>query len=141
MNERQSVPESSRKFTLSGPKETALCALASGATITDAAAEAGVSRRSVSKWTNHDIQFQLALWQRRNEIWGELRTRVAEQAHPALDKLVDTLAYKGDWRARVAAAREILALTPLKHTDPPPPRRRQDAQRVTDPSDPVEATT
>ena len=109
-----------QKVTFSGPKENALRALAAGSTITEAARHADVARKTVSQWLNHDPQFRASLWLRRSQIWSELRSRVADQARPALDLLVQMLSYN-HWPASLAAARAILALTPLRHAELPPP--------------------
>ena len=47
--------------TISPAQEMAIAALIRGATVTDAATEAGVSRQTVSEWRNHDPEFIAAL--------------------------------------------------------------------------------
>ena len=131
--------EMSRNVTLSARKERAIRAMIEGANITRAARHAGVARETVSRWLNHDRDFQVELWFRQSEIWGELRGRVAKLAHKAVDKLEDALAR--EHVLELSAARAILDLTPLRRGEMPPPPALLEALRATageEPSEPDE---
>ena len=56
-------------WTLTPQQETAVDLLASGKTVTDAAAAVEVTRQTVSEWLNHHPGFQAALNSRRQELW------------------------------------------------------------------------
>ena len=74
------------KATLSQTQEIAIAALIRGATVTEAATEAGVSRQTVSEWKHHDPEFIAALNRSRYEVWHQvedrLRTLVASAGSP-----------------------------------------------------------
>lgn len=69
----------------SGPQETALVSLAGGARIFEAAASAGVSRETVSRWLNHDPDFADELKRRREELWARHMDRLFEMMPTALE--------------------------------------------------------
>ena len=68
--------ESGRKQTLSGPQEMALEALLGGATVTEAAAPAGVTRQTVAGWQNQDVDCAAELQNRRAEVWAGALARI-----------------------------------------------------------------
>ena len=73
----------SQKITLSAGispvQAVALETLAAGATVTEAAQKAGVSRETVSRWMHHDANFIAEL--------QNLRAELASQARCALEAL------------------------------------------------------
>jgi hypothetical protein len=84
--------------TISPAQELAVAALVGGATVTEAAKRAGVSRETVSRWAHRDPEFIAALQNARAETAAEVRC--------ALEAL---------GRRSVAALREVLerAITPV----------------------------
>ncbi len=69
---------------LTAQKALAVDRLALGATITDAAQDAGVARQTVSGWYNHDSDFQAAVNARRQEIWTNSADRLRAMLPKAL---------------------------------------------------------
>ena len=111
--------EARRNATLSAPQEQALGALLGGATITEAADAAGVSRQTVSGWANRDFEFVAQLRTRRAEVLDALRSRleaVGGRAVQVLEHLLDD----DDPRCRLAASGRILDL--LRVREAPTPR-------------------
>jgi hypothetical protein len=97
-------------YCLTPAQETALQALLSGATITEAAATAGVQRQTVSGWLNHDSTFIAAYNRRRQFIADEFEGQLRALGRKAL-KTIET-ALDGD--AALDAAKTILrAVTAL----------------------------
>lgn len=70
--------------SLSHPQWVALAALVRGCSITDAAAEAKVERQTVSRWANHDAQFQAQLNRQRVEVWNETQDQLRSVTRKAL---------------------------------------------------------
>lgn len=71
--------------TTSPAQEVAITALIRGATVKDAAAEAGVSRQAVSGWKNHDPAFIALLNQRRHDVWSQVEDQLRSIHIKALD--------------------------------------------------------
>jgi hypothetical protein len=72
---------------LTAHQHKALQALVTGASVTEAAAAAGVARGTVSRWINHDYDFHRALCELRSEIWNEVRDRLRAAQLTALSTL------------------------------------------------------
>ncbi|MBI4575864.1 MAG: hypothetical protein HY722_06330 [Planctomycetes bacterium] len=98
-------------------------ALLSGATVTEAAVAAGVQRTTVSAWLNSDAVFVAELRARRAELWDALRCRLVDRAAGAVDAVAELLGHE-DWRARVAAARLLLAGLEVAEVHDRPSRER-----------------
>src|SRR5437762_7586356 len=96
--------ESGRKATLSEPQEKALEALLGGATVTEAAAAAGVTRQTVSGWQNQDAEFAAELQNRLAELWAGALARIEATIPAALDALTGLLK-DPDPRVRLALRR------------------------------------
>jgi hypothetical protein len=79
--------------------------LATGATVTDAAAAVEVSRQTVSEWLNHNAEFQAALNVRRRELWRDSTERLRSLVPQALETLQASLS---DEKQGMAAAVHIL---------------------------------
>lgn len=111
--------QAGRKPTLSAPQEAALAALLSGATVTEAAKAADVTRQTVSGWINQNADFIAEYRNRRAELWDAARARIEALIPKALDTLADLLSHP-IWNARLGAASRILA--PVFDKDHVPPR-------------------
>jgi hypothetical protein len=99
------IPDAEK--TLTPQMAVAVDALATGATIKDAAEQTGVTRQTVSEWFNHQPDFQAALAARRSELWRESVVRMRALVPSALDVIEAEL--KGE--KPLGAARLILSLT------------------------------
>lgn len=85
---------------LSGRQLNAVEALVSGATDSEAAALANVSRQTVNAWKLHNPWFQAEVNRRRAELWGTSRDRLRSMLPAALDRIERELTDEGgDWRA------------------------------------------
>jgi transcriptional regulator with XRE-family HTH domain len=98
---------------LSAPQETALLALAEGATQGEAAERAGVTRETVSRWRRDDPEFTAALNGVRKDIWDASVDRLrllALKSTEVLAKLLES----DDPRMRLAAAQTALKAAGLE---------------------------
>ena len=77
--------------TISQTQEMAIAALIRGATVTEAATEAGVSRQTVSEWKNHDPEFIAALNRGRRDVWDQVEDRVRALHIKALEVITQEL--------------------------------------------------
>jgi hypothetical protein len=94
------------------PQQAAVCdLLASGRTLTDAAAAVGVDRATVSGWVNHHAPFQAALNQRRQDLWQDIVAGVRGLLPQALAVLQEELAGQGP--GRLAAAVHVFKMVGL----------------------------
>jgi hypothetical protein len=109
--------ENRQKPTLTGPQETALTALVSGATVTEAAQRANVARPTVSEWVHHDPLFQAELRNRRAELWAAARAKLEAAGLRAVQTLTDLLGEE-EPRVRLAAASRILAVLAMEAPEP-----------------------
>lgn len=94
------------RFTLTEPQATAVVALSEGATVTDAARQAGVTRQTVSEWKNRNPAF-IAAYNGlvRNHV-TQVHGQLVKLAPRAVEVLGQDLNGGGDAAAR--AARDIL---------------------------------
>ena len=91
---------------LTAAQEVAIAALLRGASVTDAANEAGVSRQAVSTWCHRDAEF-IAAWNRaRQEVWGAVEDRIRTLHTKALDAIERSL----DGEAAADIALEVLRI-------------------------------
>lgn len=95
--------------------------LATGASITDAAAAVKASRQAVSGWLNGDPAFQAALNRRRADLWAETADRLRGLLPRALKRIegaIDTDGPEGLQAALALIRMAKLDLTPTGGTDP-----------------------
>ncbi len=100
--------ESRPERTLNNHQEAALLALLAGASVTEAAAQGGVTRQTASEWLHHDPDFGAALVARRAELWDSIRARFEQATAKAVDVLAELLDHE-DPRIRLGAASRIVA--------------------------------
>lgn len=104
------------KSELTPAQLTAVDCLALGATITDAAKSAKVSRQTVSEWLNQYPNFQVALNLRRRELWEEQKDRLRGLMPRALERIEKALASEGPEGLRAALALAKIAKIDLTPT-------------------------
>ena len=105
--------------TLNNHQEAALLALLAGASVTEAAAQGGVTRQTASEWLHHDPDFGAALVARRAELWDSIRARFEQATAKAVDVLAELLDHE-DPRIRLgAASRIVAAIAEHRPKDPP----------------------
>ena len=78
-------PDDSRR--LSPQQQTALKCLLMGASITQAAQAASVTRQTVSEWCNHHHAFQSELWERRTIALRDAQQQLEDAALMAVEVL------------------------------------------------------
>ncbi len=76
---------------ISTRKQAAIRHLIEGASITETARRIGVCRWTVSRWINHDFEFERALREKLREVWGESALGMAAHARKAVNKLAALL--------------------------------------------------
>jgi len=91
--------------TLSPQQTAAVDLLATGASVTDAAAAVEVSRQTVSEWLHHHMLFQATLHARQRELWQGHVERLRSLVPKAMDTLEVAVS---DEKQGVAAAVHIL---------------------------------
>ena len=109
------------KKTLTPTQAAAVDHLATGASITDAAAAVKASRQAVSGWLNGDPAFQAALNSRRADLWAETADRLRGLLPRALKRIegaIDTEGPEGLQAALALIRMAKLDLTPTGGTDP-----------------------
>jgi len=84
------LPDDSRHLT--PQQQRAIERLLLGATITEAAQAAGVSRQTVSEWSNHHWPFQSELSERRAQALRDVQQRLEEAALMAVEVLAQIAA-------------------------------------------------
>ena len=84
------LPDDSRHLT--PQQQRAIERLLLGATITEAAQPAGVSRQTVSEWSNHHWPFQSELSERRAQALRDVQQRPEEAAVMAVEVLAQIAA-------------------------------------------------
>lgn len=105
---------------LSSTQLTALEALLTGASVTEAAERAGVDRTTVSRWKNRDPEFMAALNARKRDVWERARSRLLAAVDEAVDTLVER-ASEDPWVAdRLLQRAGVFAESPSEFgpTDP-----------------------
>jgi hypothetical protein len=89
--------------TLSDEQLTVLRALLDGASVTDAARVAGVSRQTASEWRNRNPSFIAVLNAGRLDVWNHVEDRLRRVTGMAVDLLEQEVA-----AGNVSVARDIL---------------------------------
>ena len=96
------------------PKQrVAIELLAAGKSLSQVAAECGVSRKTLYRWRHEDADFVAELKARRRELWGD----VTHQVRALLPRAIGVIAKELDCvydRARVDAAKTILRLADVR---------------------------
>ena len=88
------------------PQLDALEALGAGATVTEAARQAGVDRTTVHRWLRDNFSFQAAWNRLRRDLEREAETRIERLAHEALGAVEDAVA-SGDARVALAVLKGV----------------------------------
>ena len=94
-------PDTTARPAMTTQQELAVDLLASGRTVTEAAATIGVARQTVSEWLNQNADFRAALNERRQELWAATGDRLRALLPDAVDALAGEL--RGGNRLRAAA--------------------------------------
>ena len=113
------LPSTNEGLPLTAGQQAALMALSAGRTIRAAAASAGVSRNTVSRWMNADPYFRAAYNAWRREVADSTRARLVRAAESAAS-VVHRAIRDGDGRLALALLKQLgLAHAALPaHTDP-----------------------
>lgn len=97
----------SDKIEITAQQQQAIDMLVSGASITDAAAQLGIARQTLSAWANHEPAFQAAMNERRQEIWALQSDKIRALSNKALDVMGRALDSK-DLTFALKAAQALL---------------------------------
>ena len=119
------------------PQQAAVCdLLASGRTLTDAAAAVGVDRATVSQWTNHHPLFQATLNQRRQELWAGIVEGLRGLLPKAMAVLQEEL--QGQGPGRLTAAVHVFKMVGLygQVGAPTGPATVEEVEQAQDPTGP-----
>jgi DNA-binding transcriptional ArsR family regulator len=84
-------PDSATPRAMTPQQELAVDLLASGKTVTEAAAAIGVSRQTVSEWLNRSADFRASLNVRRQELWEAMGDRLRALLPDAVEALASEL--------------------------------------------------
>ena len=96
--------------TLTSTQAVAAAALVSGLTVTEAAAKAGVSRETVSKWVHHNPAFIAEVQNQRAELAAALRCELMSLGKQAIAVVRKALEYDGNRPAQYRAAVDVLKM-------------------------------
>ena len=80
-----------RQYALTAPQRSAIDLILGGANDRQVAERLGVSRVTVTRWRNYDPQFQLALNNRRTQLWAEGTDAIRTVLPEALDTIREQL--------------------------------------------------
>jgi len=111
-------------FQFTPQQYTVLDALAAGASITQAAAEAGVHRNTISNWRRETFNFEVALTNAQYDRAQQFREKAEEMTDLAFDTLRGIMSdSKASPSVRLRAALAVVKLVtaqmpPQKHPDP-----------------------
>jgi len=128
---RNATQRSATPGGLTAPQEAALEALLAGATVTDAAAAAGVDRVTLWRWRTTVPAFEAALNTGRVQLREAYQGRLYALAGRAVDT-VEAAVEGGDVKAALAVLRglELLARVPIGNTDPAGVRVEQERAQL-----------
>ena len=87
--------------------------LATGKTVTDTAKELGLSRVTISRWLNSDNDFIAYFNALKMEQLEVARVQIQHIATLAVDTLTDVMTKSKNDVARIAASKEVLAMSGL----------------------------
>jgi transposase-like protein len=110
---------------LSPQQLTVICALSNGATVTAAAAEAGVHRNTIASWRRNLLSFQNGLANAQYDRALFFREKMEEQADLAVDTIRQILCDpKAPASVRLKAALAVMQLV----STPPEPKKRTELE-------------
>ena len=122
-------------YALTPEQLTVICALSSGATITQAAEEAGLHRNTINNWRRNSLPFQHALDEAQYDralYYREQAEALIPQAFEAINQILADPKTPAGVRLKAA-----LALIQLATTPPPPKKQIELVFSTPDPSKPV----
>jgi hypothetical protein len=125
---------------LSDQQLAVICALSSGATSTDAAAQAGVHRNTIANWRRNRLPFQYALANAQYDRALFFREKIEEQAGRAVETIQQILTDpKAPASVRLRAALAVMQTI----TTPPEPKKRTelDIEKIVHPRTEPEVVT
>jgi transposase-like protein len=125
---------------LSAQQQAVICALSSGATSTDAAAQAGVHRNTIANWRRNLLPFQYALANAQYDRALFFREKIEEQAHLAIENIQQILTDpKAPASIRLRAALVVMKVA----STPPEPKKRTelDIEKIVHPRTEPEVVT
>ena len=107
--------------TLSPQQIAVICALSSGASSTEAAAQAGIHRNTIANWRRNRLPFQYALANAQYDRALLFREKMEEQADNAIETIRQILTDpQAPASVRLRAALAVMATA----STPPPPKKR-----------------
>lgn len=130
MTPKTHTPKHPTPDTLTAAQSTALEALLAGASVTEAAKAAGVTRQTVSEWRNQHGAFMAALNAAAHDQLGHLATRVQALAPVAIDVLEADLTGDDPALRRVAAKALLQYERQLPEPPPSDPDLVRDAEAM-----------
>jgi hypothetical protein len=85
------MPQNLTKPNISNKQEKAIELLITGETVTNTAKQIGVARETVSRWINHEAEFQAEFNTQRHDIWNSYQDRLRSLIPKAMDIVADEL--------------------------------------------------
>jgi hypothetical protein len=98
---------------LSPVQQKAIALLADGSSVTDAAQQCEIARKTLSSWLNGNEDFQAALSAATAEIFSDEVRRIKSKTAKAIDVLFDSLE-SDNARIRLSAASKLLTVVGLQ---------------------------
>jgi hypothetical protein len=89
-----------REVKLTPAQQQALECLFEGASTTDAAKSAGVSRQTINRWIRDSIDFRTVYEAWHREIQRSVKDRLAAVGEAAMDNIVNAIRVKGNLQAQ-----------------------------------------
>ena len=126
-------------YGLSQQQLAVICALSSGATLTDAAQQAGVHRNTINNWRRNLLPFQQALSDAQYDRALYFREKMENLADQAVETIRDIL----DNPEAPASVRLRAALAVMQTATAPPPPKKQvqlDIEKIVVQPDPTPVT-
>jgi len=98
-----------REVTLSPAQQQTLECLISGQSISKAAKFAGVSRQTIYRWIQDDVDFQTVYASWRLEVQKSMKDRMLAIGDFAMDNIANAVRFKGNLRASEFVVKHLLA--------------------------------